>query len=85
MTEDLTDQVAHDTWSTYVDSFSAIRLVDGGSYELKVNWLGLDDSTWEPLETMHGDVPEKVIAYLTRIARGNGRVRDALAKLQKAV
>jgi hypothetical protein len=85
VTEDIIDQAANDSWSTHVDSIIGVRLVDGGEFELKVKWLGFEETTWEPLQTLHEDVPEKVLAYLKRVKRTNGRAREALAKLQREV
>jgi hypothetical protein len=85
ITEDIIDQAANDSWSTHVDSIIGVRLVDGGEFELKVKWLGFEETTWEPLQTLHEDVPEKVLAYLQRVRRTNGRAREALAKLQREV
>ena len=40
-----------------------------------------DEATWEPLADMYKDVPAKVRAYLTRMAKSNARAREALGKL----
>ena len=50
-------------------------------YVVKVKWVGLDeeDTTWEPLSTIHTDAPKYVVAQLRKL-RLTKEVRDDLKK-----
>ena len=59
-TEELRTHLDYQAQLYYVvEAFLAWRSAKQG-YELQVKWQGLDDATWEPLETMAQDVPDLV-------------------------
>ena len=54
---------------------------DSEEYVVKVKWVGLDkeETTWEPLSTIHTDAPKYVVAQLRKL-RLTKEVRDGLKK-----
>jgi Chromo (CHRromatin Organisation MOdifier) domain len=61
--------VAHNEKGYAAQSIDDIRYDQAaGHYSVLVRWLGFDadDSTWEPLDIIDEDVPQKVTAFFNR-------------------
>jgi hypothetical protein len=67
VTADLLAQIAHKNSGYDVHSLSALRYdADASEYSVLVSWLGFEpaDSTWEPLLSLHKDVPDLLAKFL---------------------
>jgi hypothetical protein len=86
VTEQWKNQAAYDGEGFHVDRFIAWRTRDG-QLQIRVKWLGfeLGDSTWEPVQTLHQDVPELVIRYLEYHQAAHPLLASELARLSGAV
>ena len=68
VTEELLTAMDHnDPHFQKVEELLGLRFnAETGAYEVQVKWLGFDyeDPTWEPLETMQEDIPERLSNFL---------------------
>ena len=70
VTQAVQNSALHDLQRFIVDVIDDWGLNEDGSAMLHVQWRGFDETeaTWEPLQQLHEDVPEKVVAYVTATA-----------------
>ena len=70
VTQAVQNSALHDLQRFIVDAIDDWGLNEDGSAMLHVQWRGFDETeaTWEPLQQLHEDVPEKVVAYVTATA-----------------
>ena len=62
-----------------VDKFIDVRCKDG-ECSIRIQWKGLDDVTWEPLDVIYADLPDAVLDFLR--SKDSPRFRRALGLLQ---
>ena len=71
-TSRLAQSALHDLQRFLVEEILAWR-TRAGQIELRVKWRGYDvcdnDNTWEPIATLHADVPYLVSKYVESVAR----------------
>jgi hypothetical protein len=66
---DLLAQIAHNNSGYEVHSLRALRYeADAKQYSVLVTWLGFEpeDSTWEPILSLHEDVPDRFSRFLAK-------------------
>ena len=70
VTQAVQNSALHDLQRFIVDAIDDWGFNEDGSAMLHVQWRGFDETeaTWEPLEQLNEDVPEKVAAYVKDIA-----------------
>ena len=70
LTDAMRQSALHDLQRFLVEEILAWR-TRAGQVELRVKWRGYDvaDNTWEPLATLHADVPYLVGKYVSSVAR----------------
>ena len=66
MTQAVQNSALHDLQRFIVDAIDDWGFNEDGSAMIHVQWRGFDETeaTWEPLEQLNEDVPEKVAAYV---------------------
>ena len=66
VTQAVQNSALHDLQRFIVDAIDDWGFNEDGSAMLHVQWRGFDETeaTWEPLEQLNEDVPEKVAAYV---------------------
>ena len=78
---ELVNGAQHDRQKFYVEAILAWRTLENGNFELRVKWRGFEE-TWEPIETIFEDVPEKVQKFVRD--RQEPLLDRELARLQAA-
>ena len=70
VTQAVQNSALHDLQRFIVDEIDDWGFNEDGSAMLHVQWRGFDETeaTWEPLQQLHEDVTEKVVAYVTATA-----------------
>jgi hypothetical protein len=66
---DLLAQISHNNSGYEVHSLRALNYeADAKQYSILVTWLGFEpeDSTWEPLLSLHEDVPDMLSQFLAK-------------------
>ena len=66
VTEELKSQIMHDDAVYLVQDLLQWRQNDVGDVEVEVQWVGLDQSSFEPFATLAQDVPARLKAFCDR-------------------
>jgi hypothetical protein len=55
----LLEQIQHDEWEFHVENICGHQ-VEGKQFQLQMKWLGFEEETWEPFESIATDVKDLV-------------------------
>lgn len=79
LTTEARDLIAYADRKYLVAAFVGHRFLPGGSVQLKTEWVGFSEPTFEPLRTMLTDVPTLVDTYVKLV--GDRSERERLQKI----
>ena len=80
LTEEIKEVFLHDEDDHYIHQIEDIR-AHKGRLVMRVEWLGFEEKTWEPILSLYKDVPLMVLDFLNQNRKNKSKLVDAGLKI----